>query len=168
MSRTATPPILRFMPKVSVRGENECWPWQGSKTPNGYGKFALPDRKVGAHRFAYEYFVGPIPDEYLVMHSCDNPPCVNPAHLLVGTNSDNMQDRYRKGRGRVHARPILDLEKEHLMVRPPIGVESMRLTVKFRLTDDELDDLKSLADGASLSEALRRLIHDEKKRRESA
>jgi len=54
------------------------------------------------------------------------------------------------------------------MVRPLIGVESMRLTVKFRLTDDELDDLKSLADGASLSEALRRLIHDEKKRRESA
>lgn len=79
-----------------------CWLWTRSRDKNGYGKFQYPSPSgqvhVRAHRWAYEHFVGPIPDGMQVCHTCDNPPCVNPAHLWLGTNQDNDQDKRNKGR----------------------------------------------------------------------
>ncbi len=76
-----------------------CWIWKGGKNGYGYGVFLLPGEKpVRAHRYAYERVHGAIPDGMIVMHSCDNPPCVNPAHLSLGTRDDNNQDKQRKGR----------------------------------------------------------------------
>lgn len=95
-------PESRFWSQVRVRGE--CWEWQGSLSyrPNGergYGKFQYRG-VVGAHRVAYTLSHGPIPVGCLVMHTCDNPPCVRPDHLTVGTVTDNNEDRHRKGRSR--------------------------------------------------------------------
>ena len=83
----------RFLNKVK-KCENGCWEWTAGKDKDGYGKY----RKGRAHRFAYELWKGPIPDGLYILHSCDNPPCVNPEHLEIGTNQDNVNDRQHKNR----------------------------------------------------------------------
>jgi hypothetical protein len=76
-----------------------CWLWTGTKNGYGYGIFLLPGEvQVRAHRYSYEHFKGPIADGLVVMHSCDNPPCVNPDHLSLGTKADNNRDTAQKCR----------------------------------------------------------------------
>ena len=100
--RGHAPPEVRFWRKVEK--SDGCWMWTGTKSAEGYGKFQAGSKKdqpapIGAHRFSYEMAKGPIPDGRVVMHSCDNPSCVNPAHLSVGTHRENALDMIRKGRG---------------------------------------------------------------------
>ena len=78
--------------------ENACWEWTGSCRQSGYGQIGVGSKTPGAHRVAYEIFVGPVPDGLLVRHTCDNPPCVNPRHLLVGTHQDNSDDKVARAR----------------------------------------------------------------------
>lgn len=82
-----------------VKTGSGCWIWMGAKTPAGYGNFMHKDKWYTAHRFAFENKVGKIPKEMLVCHSCDNPSCVNPKHLWLGTPKDNLQDMVKKNRG---------------------------------------------------------------------
>ncbi len=92
----------RFLTHVSVGVE--CWEWIGARKRGqgpapGYGVIRRKDGKfVGAHRVAYELWIGEIPVKHVVMHTCDNPPCVNPEHLRCGTQTENMKDRDAKGR----------------------------------------------------------------------
>ena len=90
-----------FWNKVEVRGPDECWQWQAASTTRGYRIYTRGKpgkRRVYAHRYVYELLVGPIPDGMFCMHKCDNPSCVNPNHLTVGTCSDNLRDMVIKGR----------------------------------------------------------------------
>lgn len=81
----------------SVRWEG-CWEWNRGRDKDGYGKFWLDGRTEQAHRVAWETFRGPIPDGKIICHHCDNPPCVNPDHLFLGTHLDNTLDAEAKGR----------------------------------------------------------------------
>lgn len=91
----------RFWDKVDIRGDDECWLWQAERTPAGYGTFYINrHNKHPAHRAAYRMVNGRIPHKHFVCHRCDNPPCVNPAHLFTGTQKDNMEDMVVKGRHR--------------------------------------------------------------------
>lgn len=80
-----------------VRGPDECWGWTAFKH-QGYGRIGVGAKSVGAHRVAYMLEKGDIPKGLVVLHSCDNPECTNPAHLSLGTPTDNNRDRNTKGR----------------------------------------------------------------------
>lgn len=90
----------RFWCKVDVRGPDECWPWTAARTLAGYGGFQVGVRvRDGAHRLAWKLtHAEDIPAGLEVCHSCDNPPCCNPAHLRLGTAKDNAADRVARGR----------------------------------------------------------------------
>lgn len=88
----------RFLNKVSKQGHDGCWLWMGAKTSSGYGKMRIDGRTVQTHRYSYELYYGAIPNGMFVMHSCDRTTCCNPAHLSLGTHSENMRDRDNKGR----------------------------------------------------------------------
>ncbi len=87
----------RFWPKVRIGGPGECWPWTAGST-NEYGHFYANGETLQAPRVAYELAHGPIPDSLMIRHTCDNPPCCNPAHLEPGTHVQNMLDMTTRGR----------------------------------------------------------------------
>jgi len=122
-------PEARFWAKVDRRNEDECWPWLATKSKLGYGKFTLGvNNKVCAHRYSYELTVGPIPNGLLVCHKCDNPKCVNPAHLFIGSHKDNMQDAVRKGRqARGRRLPQTKLTDEQVIVAIKLASSAPRM-----------------------------------------
>jgi hypothetical protein len=79
-----------------------CLEWQGWRNPKGYGYFETAGRRWKASRWAWTITHGPIPDGLLVCHTCDNPPCIEPLHLFLGTNRDNLRDMAAKGRTHRH------------------------------------------------------------------
>ena len=88
-----------FWSKVDVLGPSDCWLWRAALAGSGYGIYAsgrLGKRRVYAHRYAYELTHGAIPEGMFCLHKCDNPQCVNPAHLDIGTCADNLQDMVSK------------------------------------------------------------------------
>jgi len=79
-------------------GPDACWPWTGAITTHRYGCVQFYRRVLGAHKVAYLLAHGPVPDGLQIRHSCDNPPCCNPAHLSLGTRKDNAADKVARGR----------------------------------------------------------------------
>lgn len=96
----------RFWNYVNKRSEDECWEWTGRtdhptsnhKNILPYGQFWVGRKIISAHRFSWMIHNGPIPDGLFVLHTCDNPKCVNPSHLYLGTAKDNAIDRRDRGR----------------------------------------------------------------------
>lgn len=77
---------------------NECWEWQGMLNNHGYGVIVTENKRKYAHRESYKEFIGEIPNSKCVCHTCDNPKCINPKHLWIGTREDNNKDTVKKGR----------------------------------------------------------------------
>lgn len=113
-----------FWSKVQIASDDECWLWcaglsSRSRKNFPYGAFWNGERRVNAHRYAYESAKGPIPDGLLVRHTCDNPRCCNPSHLLVGTIQDNLNDMRSRGREnhekttRLTAQEVLEIRSKH-------------------------------------------------------
>lgn len=95
--------LERFWCKVDKKSDDECWNWIAGKSAYGYGQFSIKNKIYGAHRISYIIHNGEIPEDdpyhgYCICHKCDNPSCVNPAHLFIGTTKENIQDMVNKGR----------------------------------------------------------------------
>lgn len=91
-------PQERLMSKMIINRETQCWEWQGCTIKDNYGMMVLNNIQHLTHRLSYELFFGEFDKELCVCHKCDNPICINPDHLFLGTHQDNMTDMKNKGR----------------------------------------------------------------------
>lgn len=87
-----------FWQRVAVKATSECWNWTGPASVYGYGIYSKNKVSMPSHRAAYEKTYGKIPLGMIIRHSCDNPLCCNPNHLLVGTHAQNVADKVSRGR----------------------------------------------------------------------
>ena len=106
--------MIRIIGTIQERFESkftksdDCWEWGAYKDRDGYGTIWIAGRQQKAHRASYQLYIGEIPPRLCVCHRCDNPGCVNPDHLFLGTHADNAHDHVNKGRG---FRPVMSGEK---------------------------------------------------------
>ncbi|ORA05848.1 hypothetical protein BST17_08505 [Mycolicibacterium bacteremicum] len=126
--------------------DDECWPWQGAlggrkRDGRGYGKFTINGKQYDAHRVSWELHNGqPVPTGLQVMHACDNPKCVNPLHLTVGTNRDNVDDMVSKWRQTYGVRnPRAVLNEDAVAEIRRLGPSHVNeLAVKYGVTHDAI------------------------------
>jgi hypothetical protein len=109
-----------FVRKMSIVSKQGCWEWKGYRDTHGYGVQQYQGRRWGAHRLSFHVFSGVIPKGLFICHHCDNPACVAPSHLFIGTQDDNMKDAVTKGRtyhpiGTLGSRCVLNEEKVKLI-----------------------------------------------------
>ncbi len=104
----------RLMDGMKEEPQRGCWLWARAHDHDGYGTATYRGRTVKVHRLAYETFVGAIPAGANVMHSCDQPSCINPAHLKLGTRRDNMRDCAAKGRHFLQRNPSATPLPQHI------------------------------------------------------
>ena len=135
----------RFWNKVDKSGG--CWEWTAGVVSRGYGRFRLGYKTVYAHRFAYSLMHGSIPDNMQICHHCDNPRCVKPSHLFLGTQSDNIQDSVTKGRwpnrqGEKHNMVKLCEKDVHEIRRLySLGVKQTLLAKMWRISQPHASDI---------------------------
>ena len=141
----------RFYSHVMLPDENGCMIYIGAKNHYGYGIFYDRTRQIRAHRFSYERHLGKIPNGLFVMHSCDNPQCVAPEHLSVGTHQDNMNDCKRKSRNYLiparygHDSNLSKLkEKDVIEIRKQLemGLSIKNIANRFNVTTQNIKYIK--------------------------
>jgi hypothetical protein len=115
--------VARFWSRVEVKKRKHCWPWRWGTNPTGYGDLRFNDGEHElSHRMAYRIVNGPIEPGLIIRHTCDNPICCNPAHLIKGTHADNVADRVgrdRSAKGEVNGRhKLTELEVRLIRASP--------------------------------------------------
>jgi hypothetical protein len=120
----------RFWSKVDVKDELQCWNWLGSPNAGGYGTIIIYGKIFLAHRLSWELAHGESPGGYLVRHTCDNPICVNPNHLIIGTDWDNIHDRCIRFRD-LRIRHLTFDQVSELRTRYPLGETTNDLAKEF-------------------------------------
>lgn len=118
---------LRLLEKSIPEPNTGCWLWTASHKSNGYGYMWGGSKKEHSHRLSYSLFKGAIPSVMFVLHRCDQPACINPDHLFVGTQSDNLNDCVKKGR---HRPASLKGEVNHKSKLTDLDVEAIRSATK--------------------------------------
>jgi hypothetical protein len=136
----------RFMRHVDTK--TGCWEWTGSKTFGGYGHARFQGQEWRAHRVSFELFVGRIPDNLQVCHSCDNPPCVNPDHLFLGTAKENILDSVNKGRWNApkgeqsYWSKLTDLDVLKIRALVDGGQSQKEIATQFKITQANVSAIK--------------------------
>ena len=137
-----------FLSKILIDINTKCWNWQGfcfKRAPGvlSYGQFNLNGKTLKAHRVSYEIFSGKIKNGLKCLHKCDNPSCVNPAHLFLGTDADNVRDKIAKGRqckGETHGMSILSL-KDIYFIRASTDSQT-KLGKQFNVSQQHISRIK--------------------------
>lgn len=136
MTTRTTNPGEKLLSRTAVT-EDGCWIFTGAWNRDGYGSIRYAGKTIGAHRIAYEAFIGPIPEGMSVLHSCDVRACVNPDHLWLGTQDDNVQDMIAKGRQNFCSNVKLTEEQ--------VG-QIKELALENKLTMEEIGELFGVSD----------------------
>lgn len=143
----ARPLVIRFWEKVETG--SGCWLWRGTIKGGRYGVLNRGGKKDGqayAHRVAWELTNGPIPPGMDVCHACDNPPCVRPDHLFVGTRADNMADMKRKGRHRFgeghQTGRLTDAQAREILRRALAGEPPGNIGVEFGVSASHVENIR--------------------------
>lgn len=138
----------RFWAKVSREHPEGCWVWIANKNNKGYGLFRARRlgfyEKVLAHRLSFMDAFGPIPKGGCILHKCDNPSCVNPAHLSLGTHAQNMSDMFSKGRakpGRTGRNRLTQADVDEIRRLRSGGETCIALAKRFRVHPQTISDI---------------------------
>lgn len=150
------------------KDKNGCWVWQKSLSKKGYGNLYFNRKTLKAHRESYRLFNGEFDNKLHVLHKCDNPSCVNPEHLFLGTNLDNVEDRVKKGRSanklngnhKAYVKPeSVPKGEKHWRTNNPNNPKSYELPTKqgelhhnAKLTEKEVIEIMNLKGGKSQRE----------------
>lgn len=131
----------RFWGRVDKNGKNGCWVWTGTKRAGGYGVIHINKKPIQTHRLSWELYNGPIPKGMIVRHYvCDNPACVNPAHLKLGTRADNTKDMHKKKR-EARGEALSNLTEDQILELRNLyreGYVLKQLSKKFNLSNSSI------------------------------
>jgi len=134
----------RFWQKVDKTGS--CWIWTGAKLKTGYGSIRINNRSKRAHRVAYELSIGSIPEDGLILHSCDTKLCVNPDHLRVGTKSENTKDAIERGQHKIGENSVKaklsNIDVAIIRASLEAGISGKVLADKFNVCEATISKIK--------------------------
>lgn len=120
-----------------------CWVWTGHRNDRGYGVALRKGVRLRAHRLAWTFTRGPVPRGKMVLHTCDNPPCVRPSHLFIGTNQDNIDDMVAKGRSyRNRASKLTEEKVKAIKVQLAYGAGNKVLADLYGVSPSTICDIK--------------------------